>query len=95
MSKALKGFLDHVGVLLFGGHANLLIDNLAALEDEYGRDAHDSILSGDVWLGVHVYFVDLGLPLELAGKLLDGRTDRLARTAPLRPEVNEDGDVGL
>ena len=68
---------------------------LAVLEEHHRRDRGDPVALGDLRLLVDVHLDEL----ELTGALLDDpvedRGDRVARPAPFRPEVDEDGLVRL
>src|SRR5206468_5044199 len=54
-------------------------------------NAEDLEAPGDVEVLVHVELADSQLAGVIAGDLLEHRRDHLARPAPLRPEVDEDG----
>src|SRR5690606_7253143 len=56
-----------------------------------GGDAHHVEAAGHVGVLVDVELDDLELAGLLLGDLLEDRGDRLARSAPLSPEVDQDG----
>src|SRR6478735_2987275 len=68
---------------------------LAVLEQDHRRDGHDPVLLGETLLLVDVHLDELHLVLALLGDLLEDGRDRVAWTAPLGPEVDDDGCLGL
>src|SRR5690606_6825285 len=75
--------------------ADHLVHGAAVLEEDERRDRADPVLHGHLGVVVHVELADPGLPVVLAGDLLDGRRDDAAGPAPGGPEVHEDGLVAL
>src|SRR5690606_6270648 len=69
-------------------------DLLAAPEDLEGGDAGDAVAGGHLRVLVDVELDDADPALVLGGDLVEDRRHLLARAAPLRPEVDDDGDVG-
>jgi hypothetical protein len=67
----------------------------AVLEDDQRRDRHDAVLGGRLLVLVDVELDDPKLVGLLVGDLLEARRDHTARTAPGRPEVDENGLVVL
>ena len=68
------------------------------LEEDDGRDGHDSELSGNVVVLIDVHFHDGRFAGDLAGKLFQSGEHDLARSAPNGPEVDEDeafGNIGI
>ena len=79
-----------------GTRAEELGDDRAVLEGLDGRDRLDLELPRDPLVGVGVDLGEDDLALALGGGLLEDRAQRAARAAPLRPEVDDDGDrLGL
>src|SRR5918992_3155231 len=79
------------GVLPLGPHHASLL--LTVLEQDEGRDAHhaEALCGGRVLVHVQLHDAER-LPL-LPPDLLDDRGDHVARDAPVRPEVDQDGHV--
>ena len=84
----LQGILRDVGAHDGVGH-------LAVLEEKQRRDRLDLVSLGEILLGVDIHLADLRRTFQLAGDSVDDRRDHLAGTAPLGPEVDEDGQVGF
>ena len=80
---------------LLRSRANHLVDHLAALENEEGRNAHHPVLGRDLRIDVYIELVDAGLPFIFGRELLDRWSDRFARSAPTCPEVDENRHVRL
>ncbi|MCP3903689.1 MAG: protein kinase [Planctomycetes bacterium] len=83
------------GVLGDRLHADDAVGDLAAGEDQHGRDRVDRVGNGEFLRIVDVHLGDLDAIVVLLGDLRDGRGEHVARLAPLGPEVDEDGTVGL
>ena len=64
------------------------------LEEDQGRDREDLVLGGGLLVLVDVDADDPQV-LALSVNLLQDRVDDAAGTAPGRPEVNQNGAVGL
>src|SRR5262249_51194374 len=91
----LSSHAEELYELVAARQANVLGLLLAALEDEDGGDASDTVLGGHARRLVDVELTDLDLPLELVRELLDDGRELTAGSAPRRREVDEHGDVGL
>src|SRR4051812_49908311 len=74
--------------------ADDLLGHLAVLEEDHRRDREDLVLRGGLLVLVDVELDDPQV-LPLAGDLLEDRADDPAGAAPRRPEVDEDGRLGL
>src|SRR5690606_10676219 len=82
-----NGFLRH--------RADDLVDRLAVLVDDHGRDVEDAELAGVLLVLVDVHLGDLDAVGFLSGDLLEDGADHATGAAPRGPEVHEDGLVGL
>src|SRR5699024_5808496 len=89
--KAVEAFSDtHCRVYLRQGlEADGLVHELAVLEVEQCRDAHDAVAGGQLRLGVHVDLADGDLAVVSLGELVEYRGLHLAGTAPGGPEVHD------
>src|SRR5687768_4192130 len=76
-----------------GAHAGRL--HVAVLEQHERRDAADAELGWGLLILVDVDLGDLQPALVLLGDFIEDRRDRLARTAPLRPVIDQHRGVGL
>src|SRR5262245_58427875 len=88
---------DGVETLLEGRlrpEADDLADRLATLDDEERRDAADPVLHRRLGVVVCVELAELDLARVLVCELLNDRRNHSARTAPGRPEVDQDRLVG-
>src|SRR6478735_6109511 len=85
--------LAHEPVLRLRAHR--LLDDRAVLEQDDGRDRQHAEATGEAGLGIHVELRDLDPAGEVLRDLVDDGTDHPARAAPLGPEVDEHGQVGL
>ena len=75
--------------------ARALLDDLSSPQDHQRRNAADAEARGDLGF---VLGVELGDPdrwFKSPGRRVDHRGHGLARTAPRRPEINQDGQVGV
>ena len=73
-----------------------LLDWLTILEYDDRRDTHDTELSWDLRIIVHVVLHDLRFPFSFAREFLEAREHELAWTTPLCPEVDKSdarGDI--
>ena len=77
--------LPHVGL---GLGADEAVDDLAVLQRVHGRDALHLERRGRLAVGVDVDLGEDDLAAGLVDHLLEDRSERLARAAPLRPEVD-------
>ena len=75
-------FLDEILQLGLADGPGDLVNHLAALEEDEGRDRPDTEFTRGRGVVVDIHFGDDHLALELIGKLVDDRTDGLAGTAP-------------
>src|SRR5271156_1710090 len=80
---------------LFRNVTHDLFLHLPALEHQQGRDAAHAITHGRSAVVVDVHLADFHSALIVLGQLFNDRSDRAARTAPTRPEVYQDGSLGL
>lgn len=80
---------------LFGGGADDLLANHAALEEEKGRNIVDAVFLGELLLLVDVDLDDLDLVGEFPGHFLEQRGDHFARAAPFGPKIDDDQFVGF
>src|SRR5204862_387236 len=67
------------------------LHRLALVEHHQCRDAHHVVAHRRLRVVVDVELDNAQLALVLGGDLLERRRDHLARTAPLGPEIDEDG----
>src|SRR5664279_1715975 len=86
LSDELAELLEDGGL---GAGADDRLHDLALGEDRHGRDGHDLVVAGDARVLVDVHLRDGDLSGILAGDLFEHGSDQAARTAPLRPEVDE------
>ena len=75
-----------------GSHA--LLDYVAALEQQQGRDAPNVVAHGRGAIGIHVQLANLQFSGILAGHDIDSGPHLLARAAPLGPEIHQNRHVG-
>jgi chromate reductase, NAD(P)H dehydrogenase (quinone) len=87
--------LDEILERLLGRRACVLADDFAVLEDQQGRDAADLILARRRRIVVNVHLGDGDLPAHLFRQRLERGRDLLAGPAPLGPEVDQHGALGL
>ena len=73
--------------------AGLPSDDISLSEQHQGRDASDVVASGELRLQFRVDFEKPDLGFELGGDALVDWGHRLARPAPLRPEVDQHRDI--
>src|SRR5215207_5190223 len=71
------------------------LDLAAAVEEDERRDALDAEALRHLLVLVHVELDEAHAPLVLLRQRLEGRRERAARRAPLRPEVQHHGHVRL
>lgn len=72
-----------------------LVLHFAVLEEQEEGDRADIVLHREVARVVDIDLTDFGLVAELAGKLVNDRSDHFAGPAPFSPEIDEDGDGGI
>src|SRR5262249_3552665 len=88
-------FVDGFLEVFFLREADDRLDDLAALEDEDGRDPADLELERDVGVFVDVQLADRDLARVLAGERVNRRPEPFAGAAPLRPEIHQHRRTGL
>src|SRR5215813_6792477 len=66
---------------------------LAVLEEDHRRDRHDPVAAREALVLVDVHLHELQFARALVDDLLQHRRDRMTRTTPLRPEIDEDGGL--
>src|SRR6056297_2134626 len=93
--RTLDDFLDPVLQRRLRRRSGLVRDDLAILEHEQRGNAADAELAGVHLVFVHIDLGDLDLARVLLGKLLERGADLLAGPAPGRPEIDNDGNVGV
>ena len=89
--------------LRLGKRSDDLLEALAILEGDQGRDGEDAELIGHTEVLVGVELGEPDIPHILGRQLLDDRSDDATRSAPRRPEVDDDlavvmqqlGEVGI
>ena len=81
--------------LLVADESGLLGDELSAVEDGEVRDSADVVTGGELAVLLGVDLEDEGTSLGVGGGLLHFRGRHAAGSAPLGPEVDEDGDTGV
>lgn len=91
----LQVLLKHFVELGLRNQPNDLIHNLAALEQEQGRDSTNRVFAGGIGVVVDVHLTHLELTVVGGGDLLNHRGQRFAGSAPFRPEVHQGGLIGL
>src|SRR5688500_8288014 len=87
--------VDKLLQVSFISEADDRFHNLAALEDEDGRNTAYAEQRGGVRILVDVELPDGDFAIVIARERVDGRRQAPARAAPLGPEVDEHGFVGL
>ena len=77
---------------LFTGHP-VVLNHLAVLEQEQGRDAAHAKLLGQGRFGVDVDLDEAGPGLQRLRRLVEHRRHGLAGTAPRGPEIDDQGQA--
>ena len=90
-----KGLIYKCCELRFAQRADFGGGELAFVEDHEGGDAANAEFAGDVAVFIDVEFGDLQFAVVGRGQFVERWRNRFARAAPLGPEVNEHGLVGL
>ena len=92
-----SGECEKLGLELLLGDAGTddLVLHLAVLEEQQEGDRLDVELHREIARFIDVDLADNRLAIEIGGDLVDDGSDHFARTAPLCPEVDEDGFVGI
>src|SRR5579875_689777 len=93
--ETLDRLVDHLGQLALAHRADLGGLDLAALEHHQGRNAADAVGARGLLVLVDVDLGDLQPAGVIAGDVVQHRRDRLARAAPLRPEIQQHRCLGL
>src|SRR5689334_5885511 len=75
----------------FGARADRRRGGLPVLEEDHRRDRHDPVAACECLVLVDVHLDEVQLAGALVDDLLQHRRDRVTRTTPLRPEIDEDG----
>src|SRR5690242_711244 len=75
--------------------ADDLVDRLTVLEDDERRNGHHTKLERVFLIVVDIYLDDLELSISLICNLGQNGPERLARTTPRGPEVDQDGGLRL
>src|SRR5215470_6525406 len=83
--RALDTLLQHG----LGNRADDLVDDLTVLDEEDGRNGADAVPGCQRRTLVHVDLHQRHSTLGRLDQLVEDRSDRPARAAPLRPEINE------
>src|SRR5471030_715685 len=93
LSFKLQVAVQKRGQLRLGQCADLLRGNCAVLEqDERGNAAHSKLHRCRLML-VHIDLRDLEAVAVILGHFVEDRSNHLARAAPFRPEVEQDGFI--
>src|SRR5207248_6071177 len=87
--------VEELEQLLFRHVAHEALGLAAVLEEDHRRDRADAEPAGGDRVGVDVELGDAHLGALLVRDLLEDRRDHPARATPGRPEINENGRVGL
>ena len=82
---------DELAHVRLGLGADEAVDHLAVLQGVHRRDALHLERRRRLAVGVDVDLGQDDLAARLVDHLLEDRSERLARAAPLRPEVDHDG----
>ena len=77
--------------LALRNRADEAVDRLALLEGDDRRDRLDAELLGDLRMIVDVHLDEADLALGRRDRFFNDRRELLARTAPRRPEIDDDG----
>src|SRR5262245_23653775 len=80
---------DPLMQLLLRRGADLARSLLAILEQHQGRNGHDAVLTGGLWILVNVQLDDFHLVPELTGDFLERGPYHAARAAPFGPEIHD------
>ena len=72
-----------------------LVFHFAVLEEKEEWDRADVVFHCEISCIIHVDLGNLRLAIDLAGELVKDGADHFARAAPFRPEIDEDGLVGV
>src|SRR6185503_2211244 len=75
--------------ILFAAEANDLVHNFAAFEDQERWNGMDLVLQCEVLIVIHIHFPNANFSIVLGRELVENRSDRAARTAPLSPKVDQ------
>lgn len=77
------------------GHACVARCYLAATKGEERGDALNTVLAGSLWIFVDVHFNEARSGLQGLGGLSEYRRHRAARSAPRRPKIDDNRNVGV
>src|SRR5207248_5913549 len=81
--------VDSFGDLVFRHSDDDLLDDLAILEDQQGRDAANVIATGGVHRLVHVQLGHFELASVVASDLRHRWREHMTRAAPFRPKIDQ------
>jgi hypothetical protein len=81
--------------LFLAPQADDLLGYLALMEEQQSGDVHDTKLTSQLLLVIHINLANLHPPVVFAGQFVKNRRQHLTRAAPLRPKINQDGHSGL
>lgn len=100
MTLAVKGMgsemrLDHARDIVLGSDADHLVPDLSALEQQQGGDTPDTVLERGFLVVIHVQLQHFGATGVLSGNLFHRRSQHPAGSAPRRPEVHQNRDLGF
>src|SRR3954451_23102682 len=82
--------VEHLLELRLADCSYFLFDDLAALEQKYGRDSSNPVANGGLLVGVYVQLSDLNFSFIISRDLIDRGSHHAARPTPLGPEINQD-----
>ena len=83
---------QHGEKLLLGDQSDGLINGFPILEKDQNREAHHTVLFGDILRLVHIDLADLNLRMLCSNLLHNGR-EHTAGSAPRCPEINDDNPI--
>ena len=76
-------------------HADRLVGELATFEVEQRRDRLNAELRGEHAFFIHIHLADFDSGAFVLGDFIKDGAQHFARTAPLRPKIDENGDIGF
>jgi hypothetical protein len=92
---ACNHLIEYLAVGALGARTNQALNFFAILENDQGRDALDTKLTGPLGVFVGVDFGDGELALVCLGQIFERLRDGAAGAAPGRPEIDNDGRIRL
>ena len=75
----------------FRRHSGDAVHQLAVLEEEQGRQAHDLILANQLLIFIGIQLDEAGLAFQVVGGGGELGRQHFAGAAPVRPDVHDDG----